>query len=203
MGSLGITLNCGSKDECLDLLDYILNYRGIKGTYIMYSVDDGKLRIWVSGAMSEAVITKRVILKAYKEWKELKAWEKGVGSIDINLIMKLIGKPFVSEALVELLKILGYKAELKEGVLYTNASSNDVLELARELSSSLEKLVKFRPKASYASKALITAYATLKGADPLEVIKELEGAGVLEVRGHKVLVKEEWRNLLRRLASRI
>ncbi len=203
MGSVSLILNCGNRDKCLELLDYILNYRGLKGTYIQYSIDDGKLRIWISGAESEALVTKHVVMKAYREWRALDAWRRGVSGVSINLLIKTVGKPFVSEALTEVLKMLGYEAELSSGVLETNAPPDEVVRVAKELAEALEKVVKFRPRASYAAKALVTAYSVITGKDPLEVIKELEDTGFLEIRGYRVLIKEEWRSLLRRLASRI
>jgi len=196
-----VSLKCEGRDECLELAEYIMNYRGVKAKSLIYEVSNGSVIIEVSGPKIEVVTTKRVIMKAYREWMKIKAWSKSSGSIEIQTLMRIIGKPFVSDALVEVLKHLGYEAEIKGGTLISNAPSDIVIDVAKTLSQKLEELVMYKPRASITAKALITAYAYLTSMNAKDALKALEESGALRVNGHRVLVTKEWRSLLRRLIS--
>jgi len=196
-----ISLRCNGRNECLELAEYIMNYRGVKAKSLIYEVSEGLVIIEVSGPKMEVVTTKRIIMKAYKEWMKIKAWSKGAGSIEIQTLMKFVEKPFVSDALVEVLKHLGYRAELKGAVLTSNAPPNIVINIAKALSQKLEELIRYKPRASATAKALITAYAYLMSLNARNALKVLEESGALRINGHRVLVTKEWRSLLRRLIS--
>ncbi len=201
MDKVRVSLKCEGRDECLELAEYIMNYRGVKAKSLIYEVSNGSVIIEVSGPKIEVVTTKRVIMKAYREWMKIKAWSKSSGSIEIQTLMRIIGKPFVSDALVEVLKHLGYEAEIKGGTLISNAPSDIVIDVAKTLSQKLEELVMYKPRASITAKALITAYAYLTSMNAKDALKALEESGALRVNGHRVLVTKEWRSLLRRLIS--
>ncbi len=199
MYTASIVLKCGDKSSCIELAEYILKYRGIKADQIIYRVSNGDLVLRLAGSKVEITSTKRVIMKAYKEWRQLRAWSKGANVIDVSLLMRLVKKPFIVDALVEVLKILGYEAKTESGKLFTNAPQDVVTDVASGLASKLEELVKYKPKASATAKALITAYAYLTDKDVSTVLKELEISKAITVDSYRVLVKKEWRSLLRRL----
>ena len=199
MHTINLVLNCGNREYCIELAEYILKYRGIKADQIVYRVNNGSLILRITGSKVEITNTKRIIMKAYREWRQLKAWYRGSKAIDVTLLMKLIRKPFIIDALIEVLKILGYEVKLDSNKLFTNAPQDLVMNVASGLASKLEELVKYKPKASYTAKALVTAYAYLIDKDVNSVIKELEARKALMVESYKVLVKKEWRSLLRKL----
>jgi len=196
-----VNLKCEGRDECLELVEYIMNYRGVKAKSLIYEVGNESVIIEINGPRIEVVTTKRVIMKAYREWMKIKAWSRGSGSIEIQTLMRIVGKPFVGDALVEVLKHLGYEAEIKRGTLISNAPSDIVIDVAKALSQKLEELVTYKPRASITAKALITAYAYLTSMNAKNALKVLEESGALRINGHRVLVTKEWRSLLRRLIS--
>jgi len=196
-----VNLKCEGRDECLELVEYIMNYRGVKAKSLVYEVGNGSVIIEINGPKIEVVTTKRVIMKVYREWMKIKAWNMGSGSIEIQTLMRIVGKPFVSDALIEVLKHLGYEAEIKGGTLISNAPSDIVIDVAKTLSQKLEELVTYKPRASITAKALITAYAYLTSMNAKNALKVLEESGALRVNGHRILVTKEWRSLLRRLIS--
>ena len=201
MDKVRISLKCEGRNECLELAEYIMNYRGVKAKSLIYEVSNGSVIIEISGPKVEVVTTKRIIMGAYREWMKIKAWSKGSGSIEIQTLMRIVGKPFVSDALAEVLKFLGYEAEIKGGTLFSSAPSDIIINVAKALSQKLEELVMYKPRASITAKALITAYAYLTSMNAKDALKALEESGALRVNGHRVLVTKEWRSLLRRLIS--
>ncbi len=201
MVKVKLGLKCKDRSECLELAEYIINYRGVRGKSITYDVSDDAVIIEIWGPKVEVTTVKRIVMSAYKEWSKIKSWSKGGGSIELPILMKIIGKPFISEALVEVLKIMGYNAELLGNELRSNAPSHLVIDVAKGLAEKLEELVKYKPKASLTAKALITAYAYMNSLTVKEAMKILEAKNALKIEGYKVLVLSEWRNLLRRLIS--
>jgi len=202
MVTLRIALNCYNKELCLALAEFILSAKGVKADTISYSLRTSHtLDIKVTAPSSEAFITKRAIISAYREWVKLTVWKHGRGSGDIRSIVKLAGKPFILDALVEVLRHLGYEAKIVNNELRSKASWDTILEIASLLANRLEELVKLKPRASYSAKALITSYSVLAGCDIGNALKKLEDLGFIKITDYRIVVSGEWRGLLRKLAS--
>ena len=200
--TLKLTLSCKDLRDCLDLANFILNYKGVNASLIKYEVRKGCLEIAVFGTNVEKASVKAAILKAYKEWKSITSWKRGSNVIEVQHLIKLVGKPFITEALVEALNLTGIKAKLKNGYLISEGKWNEILALATKLAHALEELVHVYPKASYSAKALITSFATLTNTEIKQVVNYLRDIKVIEIHGHRVVVKKEWRHLLRELLQR-
>ncbi len=201
MTTFKFALSCGGRSKCLELLDSILNAKGVRASLIRAEVKGDKIVITVFGNRVEALQTRYAVLKAYREWRRLNAWMERGKYIRLNDLIKTTGKPFPADALVEVLRILGSDAHVKGGVLHTNAPNDVVMNVARELATSLEQLIKIKPKASYSAKCLITSLSVLQNKSILEIIEELRNEGFIEEEGHRLLVTSEWRSLLRKLAG--
>jgi hypothetical protein len=195
-----VALNCSSLNECIELAEFVINYRNVNSSLIKYDIKGSKLIIEILGQSIEVTKTKTAVFKAYREWKRIRSWKrKGVKVIILSDLMRTISKPFLSDALVEVLKILGYQATLSGDKLITNAPGKEVVELSTKLADSLEELIKLKPKASRSAKALITSLKILTDMDIKYLLNYLEQLKYIELKEHRVIIKKEWRDLLREI----
>ena len=199
---LKLTLNCGSTENCIELANFILEYRGVNASLIKYEVKNNCLEILIYGTAAEKSNAKVAILKAFREWRHITSWKKEGGEVEVKYLVKAVGKPFITEALIEVLNIDGIKAEVRDGRLKCNAGWNVIYSIASKLASALEDLAHIYPKSSHSAKALITSYAVLANVSVSEALNYLREARAISVSGHRVLVKKEWRCLLRELLER-
>ncbi len=193
-----IVLHCRRPEECIELVEYITSQRGVATAHVSYEVRGRSIIVRVYGPGVEVARVKSIVRKAFTEWRTAKAWERGAGRIPLGLLTKRVGKPFISDALAEMLKILGYRADIVGDELVTDAPPSLVEEVATGLAEKLRELNVFKPKASRTAKALITAYAFLTGVGALQAMSELEERGAIIVEGHRVVPRGEWRALLRK-----
>ncbi len=194
-----VIFNCGSRDSCLDLLDRLLGAKGVNAPMIQASIDRGKVIISIYGTKAEAYRVKAALMRAYREWTELRSLERGGGCASINTLVKEVGKPFPREALEEVLKELGYVVRRSGDLLCTDADTSTVLSLASKLSEALDVLVRLKPKSSKSAKNFLTSLAVLTGAGINELLRELSEKGVLTEEGPYLRLTGEWRSLLRKV----
>ncbi len=196
-----IVLHCRTPEECLELVEHIISQKGVATAHVSYEIKGRSVIIRVYGPGVEVARVRNIVRNAFAEWNTAKAWERGAGRIPLSLLAKRVGRPFISDALVEVLKILGHKAEIVGDELVTDAPPTLVEEVANGLAEKLRELNVFKPRASRTAKALITAYAFLTGVGALQAMSELEGRDAIAVEGHRVVPKGEWRALLRKYSS--
>jgi len=199
---LKLSLNCGSIDDCIDLANFILDYKGVNASLIKYEVKRGCLEISIFGTNIEKTSVKVAILEAYREWKHITLWRKEGKEIEIEYLIKIVGKPFITDALNEVLNIIGIKAKIRNKRLICNANWDTIYSIATKLAHALEELIRKYPKASHSAKALVTSYMVLTDIDVNEAINHLREVNAITISGHRVLVKKEWRHLLRELLER-
>jgi len=200
--TLRLSLSCRNIDDCIDLANFILNYKGVNASLIRYEVKRGCLEITIFGTSVEKTNVRSAILKAYKEWKSITSWKRGGRVIEIQYLIKMVGKPFITDALIEVLNLTGIKAEMRDEHILSGGNWDTIFSFAVKLAYALEDLVRKYPKASHSAKALITSYAVLTDTSVDQAIDFLREAAAIEIRGHRVLVKKEWRYLLRELLQR-
>ncbi len=201
MASYKLTLGCGDRDGCLELLETILKAKGVRAEMINGEIRDCKLVITITGNKLEIHQTRRAIRKVYREWREFREWLKGRECISINNLMRIVNNPFPSDALAEVLSIMGWKTVVKGGEVCTNADRELLIGVCRELANALKALVKFKPKASYTAKCLITSASVLTNKPVQEVMSELINKGFLTEEGPRLITTSEWRSLLRKLTG--
>jgi len=64
--TLRLSLSCRNIKDCIDLANFILNYRGVNASLIKYEVKRGCLEITIFGTNVEKTTVKSAVLKAYK-----------------------------------------------------------------------------------------------------------------------------------------
>ncbi len=201
--TIKLSLPCGSKEDCLELAEHILRARGVNASLLKYEIRGGSLTITVFGSSIEKTACRNAILRAFREWREIKGWRSGTprghSKIRLNYLMRLVGKPFITDALVETLRHLGYEASVEGDYLVSNVRWEVVVDLASKLGSKLEELVRLKPRASHSAKALITAASVLLDMKVGVLVEELRSRGVLREEGPRLTLRREWRNLLKEL----
>ncbi len=199
-----LSFHCSSRDKCIDLLEFLASRVRGGSPLITFVIRGLSVNATIFGSATDAEITKRILLNAYKEWRNVTGWMKHGKYFSIKQLMKLTQKPFPVEGLLEILRLKGIKVT-KEGdriVLDGTVSWEFLSNLAKELSILLEELTRFKPKASRSAKSLIVSYAYLRDISAKEALDELERLGGLKVEDYRVTPTKEWRSLLRFLKGR-
>ncbi|HDD26370.1 MAG TPA: DUF2067 domain-containing protein [Acidilobales archaeon] len=194
-----LRISCRSKDECLDLINELLASNVVKGRYVKWELKGKNLVIEIDAPPSRI---DRVVL----ELKRLRG--KGVKQgthtgITVSELMKTVGKPFIPDALRVILKHSGYEVEIDGEVIRTNAPMDTLVKYATEVAKRLEELVFYKPKASASAKKLVTALSVLMGSDPFTVIEILKDMDYVIEKGHRLLVKKQWKEVLREVLKRL
>lgn len=192
-----INLPCSSYEECLKIAEGIVKAKGVNASLIKYVVKGSSLEIQVFGSGVEASQVKKAVVNTYKSLKKLTA-EEIKTSISITEIMKRVGKPLITDALVEVLNMEGYNAYIREGKIYSRINPDMLLSIAEALALKLKDLVSIYPRASHSVKAFITSYAYLKDLSVKEAVEELLGKGCLIKNDNILQVPGEWRGMLRK-----
>ncbi len=193
-----IRLRCGSQELCSELAEFITKRRGVRSSRIIYEVRGDILEVSVFGSPYDVLNTKRAIMASYGEWRRLKEFELG-GSrrLALTTLMSHVGGPIIPDVLLLILRYRGYDAEIRSGVLETNAPADEVFNIAQDVSSKLKEVSKMFPKATRSLRALLVALAVL-GYDIEGSLDTLKRMGLVE-ENHKLKVTAEWTSLLVKL----
>ncbi|WP_236698192.1 DUF2067 family protein [Pyrodictium occultum] len=171
----------------------------LRSNYAEVSIRDGKVYVELVGTDYEIKDTWYRVRQALAElWEIYKLETRREASIEA--IVKEAGRTFPPEALVHALLLRGYDARLSEdkSILYTDAPPEEVIELARRIAEVIEGL-RFRVKGA-AAKRMIAALAAGLGEDPERVIEYGLRSRVLEETEEGLVLREEWRRGLRKIA---
>ena len=160
---------------------------------------DGRLRIALVGVEADVKESWYRIRSVVSELWELYNLSKR-GEVSIDAIVREVRRTFPPQALVEALKLRGYKAELLEGnILRTNAPLDIVLGLASRIAEVLDE-IKFDVRGT-AAKRVVAAVAAAFDLPPSRVIEVGLRADVFsEDEDGKIILKREWRQAIRRLS---
>ncbi len=160
---------------------------------------DGRLRILLVGVEADVKESWFRIRNVVSELWELYNLAKR-GEVSVEAIVKEVRRTFPPQALVEALKLRGYRAELLEGnVLRTNAPPEVILSLATRIAEVIDE-VKFDVRGT-AAKRVVAAVAAAFDLSPQQVIEVGLKADVFtEDEDGKIVLKREWRQAIRRLS---
>ncbi len=190
-----VRLRCGDPVACGELAEFISSFKGARSPQITYRVRDGILEAAIVGPPSEVARAKRALMEAYRKWREIREFRSGRSSeLRLEALPLLTGRPTAPRILVQLLRAQGYAAELREGVLTSNAPPDLIVELARKISEKMEGVARDYPRATHSLKALLVALSVL-GYDTESVLEDLKRAGLVE-EDHKLKLNAEWGSLL-------
>lgn len=193
-----VRLKCGSPAACGELAGFISGFKGVRSTQISYRVRGDILEVAVVGPPEQVARTKRVLMEAYRRWREIGEFRSGrSGELSLETLSLLTGRPIAPRVLELLLRVQGYAVEAREDRLVTDAPPDLVVRLAREVSEEMERVSRSYPRAARGLRILLAALSVL-GHDIEEALGHLKEAGVVE-ENHKLKLKVEWSSLLAKL----
>lgn len=122
---------------------------------------------------------------------------KGLAKYRIDLLQSVSDAPLpVSPlALVELLRLNGYKVRVENGVIETDAGGETIREYYRKLSEIYTHLARIPSTAP--TKRLIAVYAAYRNLTPQESIDILEDMGLIKVEGRKLVITHNFKEALK------
>ena len=171
----------------------------IRTPFAEISIRDNRLFVELVGTEAEIKDSWYRIRNAVQDLWELYrlTYEK---EASIESIVREAGRTFPPEALVYALKLRGFEARLSEDKqrIYTNASVEIVIELAREIAEVMDQ-IRFRVKGT-AAKRIIAALVAGLSIDVEKVIDYGLKTRVLEESEDGIRLREEWRKGLRKIA---
>ncbi len=185
-----------SGEECEDILSYLLE--NVKARDISYRVTPSGIYVTIRGLEPEIRDAWQRIRYYSSLAKRLRSG-RGVVEIPVNHIAKETGVTVSAQALVEALRLKGYKAEFAEGLIRSDAPREELLGLARvlgEVAKSLGMVVR-----GSAARRLVSVAVALTGTraeDVLEVAGRL-GLMVYDEDSGRYVLTREWRDALRLL----
>ncbi|HIQ23904.1 MAG TPA: DUF2067 domain-containing protein [Pyrodictium delaneyi] len=171
----------------------------IRSSYAEVSIREGKIYIEIVGTDYEIKDSWYRIRQALADlWELYRLRTRREASIEA--IVKEAGRTFPPESLVYALTLRGYDARLSEdkSTIYTDAPPEEVIALARKIAEIVDRL-RFRVKGT-AAKRMIAALASGLNVDPDTVIEYGLRSRVLEETEGGVVLREEWRRGLRKIA---
>lgn len=183
-----------SGEECEEVLAYILE--NVKARNISYRVTPSGIHIVIRGLEPEIRDAWQRIRYYVSLAKRLRSG-RGMMEIPLNHLAKEAGVTVSAQALVEALKLRGYKAEFVGGLLRSDAPRDELVELARAL-GEMSRELGLRVRGS-AARRMVSVAVALTGIGVEEVLKEAEKLGLLiyDEDSDRFVLTREWRDALR------
>lgn len=179
-------------EECLKLYEYVKDR--------VPSLEHVEFKVSGSGLVVEAYGYETDVKRL---WSELRSYvralrhvsTRGLNSFRVDYIVKLTGKTFPPDVLVEVLSRQGHRVEAGEGVIYTSAGVDEVLGLVERI-SELNSVAKNIAKGT-AARYFIVSASLLTGLPPQEIVERAVGLQLMEPdESGAYLLKHEWRRAL-------
>ncbi|MEM0015209.1 MAG: DUF2067 family protein, partial [Zestosphaera sp.] len=120
-----LSLPCSSQEECLEVAEALTGIKGVKAPLIKQRVRKNSVEIMIVGSPTEVAQTKRLIIKTYGEVRR-KLAPQVIGGVMMSEVIKEVGKPLMSQALVEVLRLRGIDVEFNGGVIRGRFSWSDL-----------------------------------------------------------------------------
>ncbi len=170
-------INCPSEDFCQELLNILLE--NLPSYNMYYRIRNNKIEITITGLKSDINHVWSMI-KTYKQllMTTYSKDKKGLLSLPIKYIVMNIRKTFPPDILVTLLSLKGYKAILENDIIKTNASKDEVFNLADVVADILQEL-KYRALGK-STKKIVTIASILLNKSVNDAIEFLKESGILE-----------------------
>ncbi|OWJ54028.1 hypothetical protein Pdsh_09160 [Pyrodictium delaneyi] len=171
----------------------------IRSGYAEISIRGGRVYIEIVGTEFEIKDSWYRVRQALADlWELYRLRTRREASIEA--IVKEAGRTFPPEALVYALELRGYEARLSDdkSLLYTTAPPEEVITTARKIADAIDQL-KYRVRGS-AAKRMIAAIAAGLDVDVEHVIEYGLRSRVLEETEDGIILREEWRRGLRKIA---
>lgn len=172
-------LNCQDQETCIELINTLLENLP-STTFISYRIRGNKVEITVQGLKHEVQGIWALIRHYYSDIMKIKSQTtKQVKEYPIRYIVSKTHRTFPPDVLVEVLRTLGYIAEVQDDNVVTNADLDIIVSIASRIADIIDRI---RYEVVGKSTKKIVAYAAIVlNREPKEVIEELKNAGILVV----------------------
>ncbi len=186
------SISCKSKELCQELMEKLWEEGGFSRSVVM-SVKGDKLIITIYGLDHEIIETWNRIRGIASLYIKAHTMRHGITDISYEELTKIAKKPFIPEALVAVLEIMGYSSKYVNNRLLTTAPLSVVVDIVRRIGEALELIGRWRISPS-AKKLLTAAYAL--GIDFEEVKALGSELGLLKVEEFKLELLRDWKETL-------
>jgi len=186
-----LVISCGSQELCSELMERLEEEVSPRAE-IVGSIRNGKIYLKIVGFEPDVVRTVLRIREAVRML--LMRTASARRGIRVEEISRMAGVPVVPDVLVEFLKLNGVGARLSGGIIYADATVDEVVEAAKTLGEAAARMGNVRLPASL-RKALLLATA-VTGLSPSALLRRLEELGLLDEEGNLTV---EWREAAREL----
>ena len=170
-------LNCIDEQTCIELVNTLLE--NLPATmYVSYRIRGNKLEIVVQGLKHDVQGIWALIKHYHSDLLKIKAQKmKEFKEYPIRYIVSKIHRTFPPDIVVEILKAKGYKADLDDDKITTNANLDMVSDIASKVAKILDEI---RYDVVGKSTKKIVVYASiLLDKNPKDIIRALIDEGIL------------------------
>ncbi len=187
-------IKCVNEEACYELLNKITEEISVR--WMKTEVNGNKLLVEALGLPYE-LKSLRYEIEELK--REIEARMMPRTKVRVEEFPKLAKVTVPMDALVEALKLMGYRATLESGWLEADAPFEEVVELAKMMKEVMDTdVVRFR--LPYSAKKAVAVLSVVYGADPEEVVKMMEEEGFLEMGDFKYELREDWKKIIKHLS---
>ncbi len=181
------------KDECIKLVELIRENISLPEAVI--EVEEHGIRIRLYGYKTDIKNSWNRIKRVLKIYRESILKTPLGYKYSIESIVASIRKTFPPQILAKVLEKKGYTAKYSEGYIETNASREEVEEIANRIADVIQEIRFDAP--STTTKYFIATASVVEDKDPREVIDEAIELGLLyRDEDDKVRLRLEWRQAL-------
>ena len=170
-------LNCIDEQTCIELVNTLLE--NLPTTmYVSYRIRGNKLEIVVQGLKHDVQGIWALIKHYHSDLLKIKAQKmKEFKEYPIRYIVSKIRRTFPPDIVVEILKAKGYKADLEDDKITTNANLDMVSDIASKVAKILDEI---RYDVVGKSTKKIVVYASiLLDKNPKDIVRVLIDEGIL------------------------
>lgn len=171
-------------------------------TLIYYRIRGDKIEITVQGLKHEVQGIWALIKHYYSDIMKVKSQTaKQVKEYPITYIVSKIRRTFPPDVLVEVLRTLGYTAEIRDDSVLTNADLDKIISIASKIADIIDRIKYEVVKKS--TKKIIAYAAIVLDKEPEKVIEELKNAGILveDDEAGKPMIRMDIAQAIRRIKT--
>jgi len=192
-----ITIDCGNKERCLEFMHRIEEELSSKTTVVAQLSHTMKLSIKVIGLEPDVKETIKAIRDLYAELVRIEKLKPSRG-VDIDQLVKDVGKPIQPDILVEVLNRNGIVAKQHGKLIIADCDYSTLLDYAKSVSMAVERVSKL--PLAYSAKKLVAAAVALTNNHPEEIVMLTLEAGLIDEEGN---LRMKWNEALKVLLEYI
>lgn len=204
MASKTIVFSFDGPEEAVEFVAFVKEK--LKGVDMDIVLKQNKVRVVLLGTREEIELASSALKREYRYWR-LSSKRKPGGlyrhSLSIVLSRAKLASSIPVNSIAEVLRLLGYRAELREGFVETDAELDRVVEVAEKLSRVYKELLSERltPMARRLVAALMASYPV--GLEEVMRVCLEEGVLYADEKSSRISLVVEYDAALEKAAKRL